>query len=137
MSNVTEKNAKARLLIIEDEPALSEIYATKMKMAGYEVERAYDGVEGLEKALRGLPDLIMLDLIMPLKDGFEVLRDLKLNETTKAIPVIIMSNLGQDFEVKRGLELGAEQFLVKTAINPVTLVDTIAQVLEKSRRKKA
>ncbi len=132
----TNKNVKGRLLIIEDEPALADIYATMMKTAGYEVALALDGVDGLEKALRGQPDLIMLDLIMPLKDGFEVLRDLKLNDTTKGIPVIIMSNLGQDFEVKRGLELGAAQFLVKTDIDPATLVDKIGEVLAGSRQEK-
>jgi DNA-binding response OmpR family regulator len=123
------KKNKDTLLVIEDEPALADIYSTKLKLAGYEVLCAYDGVEGLEKALHDRPALILLDLIMPLKDGFEVLHDLKQEESTRDIPVIIMSNLGQDFEVKRGLALGAAQFLIKTAIDTSELVARVKEVL--------
>jgi len=131
----TKQDEKVTLLVVEDEPALADIYSTKLKQAGYEVIHAYDGVEGLEKAIHGQPELILLDLILPLKDGFEVLRDLKQNASTRDIPVIIMTNLGQAFEVKRGLELGAEQFLIKTAIDPSGLVAKIREVLDKKGRR--
>jgi len=124
-----DKDKKARLLIVEDEPALCDIFATKLKMADYEVICMPDGVAGLEAALHDQPALILLDLIMPLKDGFDVLRDLKLDDRTKDIPVIIMSNLGQDFEIKRGLSLGAEEYLVKTSIDPAGLAAKVGAIL--------
>jgi len=136
----TSKNEEAKnpmILVIEDEPGLADIYTTKLKMSGFDVMNSFDGVDGLETALRERPALIMLDLILPLKDGFEVLRDLKQNPATRDIPVIIMSNLGQDFEVKRGLALGADQYLIKTSIDPTGLAETARQVLDRSRRKDA
>jgi two-component system response regulator RpaA len=118
-----------RILIVEDEPALSDIFATVLKSNGYQVEQAYDGVEGLDKALHREPDAILLDLLMPIKDGFEVLHDLKLNQKTADIPVIILSNLGQDFEKRRGFELGAKCFFTKTDLEPRRLGPVIQSIL--------
>ena len=134
MDMESKKDAKVTLLVIEDEPALADIYSTKLKMAGYEVIHAYDGVEGLEKALHDRPALILLDLILPLKNGFEVLQDLKQDPTTRDIPVIIMSNLGQDFEIKRGLSLGAVRFLIKTSIDPSEMVVQVRAALSDGQR---
>jgi two-component system alkaline phosphatase synthesis response regulator PhoP len=120
---------KTKVLIIEDEPALADIYSTKLNMSGMEALVAADGVAGVDMAQAELPHVIVLDLVMPLKDGFEVLKDLKDNPTTRPIPVIIMSNLGQDYEVRRGLELGASRFLVKANVEPEYLVSEIKNVL--------
>jgi len=124
----TEK-PKTKILIVEDEPSLADIYSMALRAGGFEAVEAHDGVEGLEAALRVEPALILLDLIMPNKDGFELLRDLKSNPKTRGIPVIILSNLGQDYEVKRGMALGAEMFLVKTNIEPTYLVDRVRKTL--------
>lgn len=119
-----------KVLIIEDEPALADIYSTKMRIDGYDVVTAGDGVEGLDAAVRLVPDIILLDVLLPIKDGFEVLKDLKATPKTREIPVIILSNLGQEYEVKRGLQLGACCFLTKANLTPTMVATEVRKVLE-------
>jgi len=97
----------AKILIVEDDRFLRELIARKLKNEGYEVLEAVDGEEGLKRIKEEKPDLILLDLILPGIDGFEVLAKTKENTETAQIPVIILSNLGQREEVERGLKLGA------------------------------
>ncbi|MBN1585320.1 response regulator [Candidatus Uhrbacteria bacterium] len=128
MTERTKKN-KPTVLVIEDEPALSEIFTMALEMDGFRVERAFDGVEGLDKAIHLKPDIIILDLLMPIKDGFDVLGDLKSNEGTVGIPVVILSNLGQDFERQRGLEMGAVCFYTKTDLDQGQLGSLLRSVM--------
>ncbi len=129
---MAERTSKLKkVLIIEDEPALRDIYATKLEGDGFEVIQASDGSQGLNAAIQYLPDIILLDVIMPVKDGFETLQDLKLNPTTKDIPVVILSNLGQSYEVKRGMDLGAEDFLTKANLIPAKIAEKVKAILEK------
>lgn len=125
----SKEGAQQRVLVVEDEPALSDIYATALGAGGFQVLQANDGVEGLDQALSHTPDAIVLDLLMPIKDGFETLRDLKLHSETAEIPVIILSNLGQDFEKRRGFDLGAACFLTKTDLRPTDLGKVIKSVI--------
>jgi DNA-binding response OmpR family regulator len=125
--------AKQRVLIIEDEPALRDIYGTKMRMEGFEVSEAADGLEGFDKAMQEGADVVLLDIMMPVKDGFETLHDLKANPKTKPIPVVLLSNLGQDFEVRRGLELGAECFLTKANLTPGTVAERVHQIVDRAK----
>jgi len=124
-----EKSPSCTVLVVEDEPALSDIYATALRNNGFGVEQAYDGVEGLDKALHLKPKAILLDLLMPIKDGFDTLHDLKSHQDTSDIPVIILSNLGQDFERRRGRDLGAACFITKTELQPTRLGELIESVL--------
>lgn len=125
--------AKIKVLVIEDEPALRDIYSTKLRIDGFDVLEAADGIEGLDAAIQGDPAIILLDVVLPIKDGFEVLKDLKDNPKTKGIPVVILSNLGQEYEVKRGLALGAETFLTKANLTPVQVVEQVRKVLAKAK----
>lgn len=118
-----------KVLIVDDEPALLDIYSTKLSMEGFEVLLAHDGIEGIAAAVQHHPGVILLDVVMPMKDGFETLQDLKMNSTTKDIPVIILSNLGQDYEVKRGMVLGAKFFLTKANLSPQRVVDEVRRIL--------
>ncbi|MDD5252128.1 MAG: response regulator [Patescibacteria group bacterium] len=128
----TDKSATGmtRVLVVDDEPALVDIYSTAFRAAGYEVVTAADGVEALAAAIQHQPQAVILDIIMPLKDGFDTLRDLKANSRTRHIPVIILSNLGQEFEIKRGLSLGAATFLIKADMEPSTLVMKVQHLLD-------
>lgn len=123
---------KTKVLVIEDEPALRDIYSTKLRMEGFEVLEAADGIEGLDSALQHAPAIILLDVVLPIKDGFEVLKDLKMNSKTKEIPVVILSNLGQEYEVKRGMALGAVAFLTKANLTPLQIVEQVRKVLGKA-----
>ena len=118
-----------RVLLIEDEPAIRDIYSTKLRMTGYEVLEARDGLEGLDRALHDRPDIVLLDVLMPEKDGFETLSDLKANASSRDVPVILMTNLNQDFEVKRGMSLGAAAYLVKANTSLDKIVETVEKTL--------
>jgi DNA-binding response OmpR family regulator len=128
-SKTSTKSPGIKTLIIEDEPALLDIYSTKLRIDGFDVTTAPDGIEGFERAMDEKPAIILLDVIMPIKDGFEVLKDLKANPKTREIPVIILSNLGQEYEVKRGMALGAACFLTKANLTPGKVVDEVRRVL--------
>lgn len=123
-----------KVLIIEDEEILVKILEQKFRDGGFLVETAGDGEVALPMTKEFLPDIIVLDLLLPKKHGFDVLKELKLDQGLKDIPVIILSNLGQEAEIKKGMELGAADYLVK-AQNPIKAViekvKSYAQKLEK------
>jgi DNA-binding response OmpR family regulator len=122
---------KGKILIIEDDRFLRELMVRKLKMENLEVVEAEDGAEGLKKIKEEKPDLVLLDLILPEMDGFEVLEQKRKDEEIKDIPVIILSNLGQKEEIDRGLQLGAKDYLVKAHFSPSEIVEKIKLFLQK------
>jgi DNA-binding response OmpR family regulator len=125
--------SKGSVLIIEDDEILADVYATKLKLECYEVLLATDGVRGLHEAVRKKPDLILLDVVLPKLNGFEILKQIRQRRDTKNIPVVVLSNLGQDYEVKRGMTLGADKYLVKANYTPAEVVDVVKEVLKDVR----
>ena len=121
-----------KVLIIEDDKFLRELIARKISEQGYEVFEAEDGSAGFKKIKEIKPDLILLDLILPTVDGFEVLAQLKKEVTLSSIPVIILSNLGQKEDVEKGLKLGAAGYLIKAHFNPDEIIERVKDVLERS-----
>ncbi len=124
-----------KILIIEDDRFLRQLISKKIGQEGYDVVEAVDGEEGIKKVETEKPDLILLDLILPGVDGFEVLSRVKKNLNTKHIPVIILSNLGQKEDVDRGLNLGAEDFLIKAHFTPTEIIIKIRNVLIAAKTK--
>jgi len=122
-----------RILIVEDEKSLVEILKEEFKSHGYDVDIAEDGERAMEKMIEKKPDLVLLDLLLPKKDGFAVMHDMKLDETLKNIPVVIISNLGQDEEIKRGLALGAIDYFVKSQHPLKEIVEKVRKYLVKAR----
>ncbi|OGH69835.1 MAG: hypothetical protein A2754_02225 [Candidatus Magasanikbacteria bacterium RIFCSPHIGHO2_01_FULL_47_8] len=118
------------ILLIEDDPFLSEIYSTKFKDAGFETELARDSVFGISKAKEKRPALILLDIVMPDMDGFELLKSIKKDAQIKDIPVVILSNLGEEENVKKGLSLGAEAYYIKAHYTPTEVVAKVRELLE-------
>lgn len=116
---------KKKILIVEDEDFIAEMYKIKFESDGYEVELASDGIEGVKKAYNFMPDLILLDLMMPHKDGYQTLKELKEEEKTKNLKVFILSNLGQKEEIDKGMELGADGFFVKAHLTPTQLLEKV------------
>jgi len=116
---------KIKVLLVEDDPFLSSMYTTKFKMEGFEIYSANDGKTGLNLAVSEKPDIILLDIMIPEMTGFEVLEELKKREDTRDIPVILLTNLSQKDEVEKGLELGAEEYVIKAYITPTGMVDKI------------
>lgn len=131
------EKSKAKILFVDDDNFLRKVYKAELSEQGYEVILAADGDEGLEKAKITDPDLIILDMIMPQKNGFEVLMELQKNPSTKNTPVIILSNLGQEDDIKKGLDLGAVDYLVKDNITLSTIVDKVSQYLNSKSKSKS
>ncbi len=120
----------ARILIADDDPFLRELLTHKLSAAGYAVSSARNGGEALEQCRYPLPDLVVLDAMMPITDGFEVLRRLKSDPATAAVPVIMLTALRREEDVVGALKLGAADYLVKPFI-PDELVARIGRLLPK------
>lgn len=103
-----------KILIVEAEQIISHIMQLEIEEAGATVVIAVDGEDALAKARSEKPDLILLDLVIPKKDGFEVLQELKADPDLQSIPVVVVSNFGQDIDIKKALALGAVDYFVKT-----------------------
>ncbi|KKU52611.1 MAG: hypothetical protein A3F26_00645 [Candidatus Ryanbacteria bacterium RIFCSPHIGHO2_12_FULL_47_12b] len=102
-----------KITIIEDEAALQDALKKAFSGEGYEITQAFDGEEGISLVKSALPDLVLLDLVLPKKHGFEVLQEMKADETTKNIPVLVLTNLEESTEVMKAIELGARGYLIK------------------------
>jgi len=127
-----KKNAASRgnkILIVEDDRFLRDLIAKKLTSEGFKINLALDGPEALESVEKEKPDLILLDIILPGVNGFEVLKKLKEMPAYQDIPVIILSNLSQADDVKKGTELGAVDFLIKAHFTPSEIVAKVRQVL--------
>ena len=119
-----------KILIIEDDKFLRQLIVQKLVKEDYDVMEAIDGEDGLKKAKEGSPDLILLDLILPGIDGFEVLNQMKQENLLEKIPVIILSNLGQKEDVERGLNLGAVDYLIKAHFTPGEIIEKVKKALK-------
>jgi len=119
-----------KIIIIEDEKILLDLLKDKLVKEGYEVIVALDGQMGLEKIKQEKPDLILLDMVMPKMDGFEVMRELNKDENLAKIPVIIISNSGQPVELEKAKKLGAKDWLIKTEFDPKEVVDKVNKQLK-------
>jgi DNA-binding response OmpR family regulator len=120
-----------KILIIEDDTSIIQQYKMKFEEAGYEVVEATTGISGIELAKSEHPDLILLDVIIPQNDGFAVLKNLKEDSSTKDIPIILLTNLAQEGDRKRGLKLGAKEYLVKANFTPSEVLHKTEEHLKK------
>ena len=116
---------KSSILIIEDEQLLYNLLKQKLQSAGLNVEGAIDGETALEKIAEHAPDLILLDLLLPGIDGFEVLKRLKGNERFKHIPVIVISNLGEAKDINSIIKLGASEYIIKAESSPQEITEAV------------
>lgn len=114
-----------KVMIVEDEETLSQMYAFKFEKEGFEVRVARDGESALDAVTSFHPDIILLDIILPKIDGFSVLEELKKNAATKKIPVIMLTNLGQDEDMAKGKKMGAVDYLVKADCTPIQVVEKV------------
>ena len=125
------QNEKIKILVVEDDPFLLGMYVTKLEMSGFIVTGVEDGNEAVPAVEKEKPDLILLDIILPNMDGFEILKKLKKENSTKDIPVIIFTNLGQQADVEKGLELGAVDYLIKAHFTPSEVITKVNKILKK------
>lgn len=117
------------VMVVEDTELLRRMYCDKLEQEGFHVLPAADGLEALSQLRSATPDLILLDLIMPKMSGLEVIELVKKDPRLKDIPVVILSNLGQDADMQRGIEMGAVDYLIKNDARPADVADKIKMLL--------
>lgn len=125
--NKASDGASKKVLIIEDEEALASVLSSKFKLEGFEVAAEVNGENGLNKIEEWRPDMILLDIIMPIMNGYEVLENLQKKDNK--IPIIVISNSGQDVEIEKIKKLGVADYIVKTQINPAEVVEKVKKIL--------
>ncbi len=118
---------KKKILLIEDDPFIAEMYAIKFK-SEYDFDIAQDGEAALKKLNENKPDLVLLDIILPKIDGFEILQKIKTDPNFSSIPVVLLTNLGQKENIKKGLQMGALDYIVKAHFTPSEVVEKIKKI---------
>lgn len=121
----------AFIYLVEDDSFISGMYQTKLKNMGYTVELAADGDAAWARLQQDpLPDLVLLDVVLPKKDGFEILEELRAHDRTKNLPVILLTNLGQKPDVERGVKLGADDYIIKAHYTPSEVMEKVEKILQ-------
>ena len=124
------KIPKTKVLLVEDDKFLSKLITTKLEKEGYRVESAIDGESGIKKLADFKPDVILLDILLPGIDGFEVLKRFKSSALgVKSVPVIMLSNLGEDEYISKGISMGAVDYLIKSNFTTDEIIQKITQVI--------
>lgn len=127
-------NERKKIMIVEDDAFVMDIYETKLQEEGFDVVGAINGMEALKKleaTEETLPDLMLLDIVMPYMDGIELLKKIKEDERFKNIPVILLTNLSQKEEIDTGLGLGASDYLIKSHFTPSEVLKKVNSILKK------
>lgn len=121
-----------RILLVEDDPFLIDIYSQKLTKAGFKVEVAQNGKSALQSLQKRKPQLVILDIVLPGIEGWEILRRIKKDRSLAKLKVVVLSNLGQKEEVEKGLKLGAVKYLIKAHYTPSEVVKEIKKVITNS-----
>lgn len=125
---------KIHILIVEDDSFLSDMYLVKFNQQGFDTVVAANGEEGLKKAKEIKPDVILLDVVLPKMDGFEVLKTLKADPSLQDTIIILLTNLGQQSDMEKGLQMGADEYIIKAHFTPSAVVSKVKEVLKKHKK---
>jgi len=125
--------AKLKVLVIDDDPVILELLRVNFEIEGFDVISAADGQEGFERAQADRPDIVISDIMMPRRDGLQLLHDLKSHPDTQDLPVILLSAKAQKNEVQQGIDLGADDYITKP-FDPLELIDRLNAVMARTRR---
>ena len=126
-----ENQPKPKIMIVEDDSFVMDIYQTKLSQEGYTVLPAENGAQAIKELEKEIPDLVLLDIIMPYVDGLQVLKKMKADEKLKNVPVILLTNLSQKENINEGLGLGAEDYLIKSHFTPSEVLEKIKKYIKK------
>lgn len=121
---------KPKILIVDDNDVIRETYAQVFKQKGFEVAQAVDGVEGVDRATKEIPDVIMTGIIMPRMDGFQLIRTLRENVQTRDVPISILSHLGREEDRRKAKELGINEFIVQGTATINEIVEKIRSIIK-------
>lgn len=122
-------STEIKVLLVEDDAFLLNMYTTKLKVTGFTVVTASEGNQAWDMVQKEKPDIVLLDILLPGIDGFEILKKIRATAATKKIPVIMLTNMSKKEEVERGLALGANDYLIKAHFMPSEVVEKIKKLL--------
>lgn len=122
--------AKIKLLLVEDDKSIRDLYEIKLNKAGFEVITADDGGKGWDLVQSEKPDLVLLDIMMPVMNGFEVLKKMRKTKELAETPVVILSNYGEVDQMTQGFLVGATDYLIKAEHTPSDVVDIVNETLK-------
>ncbi len=120
---------KKTILMIEDDVFLSNLYRDKFEKEGFSFLSATSGIEGMNKIINEKPDIVLLDILLPLKSGFDILEEINKDESLSKIPIIVLSNLRQETDIEEGRRMGAKDYFIKSETNFNDLLDSIKKNL--------
>ncbi|MDP3769826.1 MAG: response regulator [Candidatus Sungbacteria bacterium] len=126
MANTKE----VKILVIDDDPFILDMYVLKFKDQGFQIDTATDGKAGLEKIKSFKPDIVLLDVVMPKMDGFDVIKKLKEENEPRTFKILFLTNFGQKEDVERGMQLGADGYIIKAHFTPSEVVVKVKEVLK-------
>jgi len=121
----------AKILLVDDEPAILKMYSESLNNADFEVITAASGEEGVDQAKKVKPDIILIDIMMPRLNGFDAVKELKSDPGTKIIPIYLLTNLPENASGQKPQELGVAGYLVKAEVEPGKLVEIVTEALKK------
>jgi DNA-binding response OmpR family regulator len=121
---------KKMILLVEDDAFVSDIYQTKISSEGFDMMVAENGLEAIKRLEEKIPDLILLDIVMPYMDGIDTLKKIKAEEKWKKIPIILLTNLSEKDKIKEALEIGATDYLIKSHFTPSEVISKVNMVLK-------
>ena len=123
-------NAKeVKILVVDDDPFILDMYVLKFKDTGFQIDTATDGKIGLEKIKSFKPDMVLLDVVMPKMDGFDVIKKLKEENEPRNFKILFLTNFGQKEDVDRGMQLGADGYIIKAHFTPSEVVAKVKEIL--------
>ena len=123
-----------KVLLAEDDPFLIDIYSTKFKSVGFDLSLADSGDKVLPKLKESKPDILLLDIVLPGMSGWEALAEIKKDSQFNGLKIIVLSNLGQKSEVEKGIEMGADGYLIKAHYTPTQIVEEIKKLLDPKKQ---
>jgi len=132
MEDPSLREAGYRILLVEDEDFLRRIFKLRLTTEGYEVTDVDSGEAAWEALKVSVPHLIILDLYLPQMNGFELLQRLKAHAALSQVAVLILSGLGQDADIRKGLELGANEYVIKTKLKPTEFLEKVSRLLKET-----
>ncbi|MBI2637349.1 MAG: response regulator [Candidatus Sungbacteria bacterium] len=131
---MTISKKRRKVLVVDDDQFISEMYVLKLRESGYEAESAADGIAALEKIKNNEPEVVLLDVVLPNMDGFDILKKLGEDNILKKTSVVLLSNLGEKKDIEKGLALGAIDYIVKAHFTPSEVVERVDKILNKEKK---
>ncbi len=125
----SESKKTKKILLVEDDPFLVDIYVTKLKEHNFDLTIATDGKDAFAKIKEEKPDLVLLDIVLPKLDGMEILKKVKNDPSLGEVKIVVLSNLSQNYEISKALELGATSYLIKSHYSPSEVIREITNLL--------